>query len=658
MRINASPPMLAVCRSGADLDRLVTPQSLSVARLEAVFTRREQGALGLDLVFARGGEVAVIPAIRIAHEMLLERESSPFIWPRDAAALPESTLDAVEAAVLPWLEALAMTGQVNGEHVRRFSESLGVRDFELARNAGFAGAATFRDAAAAISPYVYAQRFAAGASVGVADARGANGAALLARSARRVHCDLGDAALNALAARWYGSAVSFGRVEEPREIGIGIAGTRVELRFDDSCEYAVQVATPVPSEILVSFDPEDAPPCRTFSVTCKERSPGRSSLLPAGDAPCGGSSGRVLLLHADVPMNQRGAEWDDRAELARRLAHEGFTVEMAPPAAAGDPSHFDLIHAFDLGRDPAIARYLGEGRRHGIPIVATAGFANDGGEFAWAAQVVNALMRVAQDETTLEQHLEMMALRRLAADRPTPAAHEAGAAYAAAVREALAVVDVLLTGTAAEERFAREHCAYSGEMRAVTAYAASADPEAIDELAGTWDFALAHTPIASNSNLFMLSRAAQKLDVPLVIAGPVGDALYFAYLREAFDGRTVLLPHATPAQVSGLYRRARVFADFSWSQPSLHRLVLAAAAGCNLAVAHASPAAGLWNSMVFTGDPAAIGSVEQALAAAWAAPRDPALAAAAARDGDPNRAFLDTVRAYGLAQTLRAGVPA
>ncbi|HZT11300.1 MAG TPA: hypothetical protein VFA29_00720 [Candidatus Baltobacteraceae bacterium] len=658
MRINANPTLPPVSRSSSDLARLVSAESLSVARLEAVFTRREQGALGLDLIFVRDGEIAVIPAIRIAHEMLLEREWSPFIWPREAAALPESTLDAVEAQVLPWLEALAMTGNVNGEQVRRFSELLEARDFELAREAGFAGAATFRDAAAAISPYVYAQRFASGATVGITDVRGASGAALLARSAQRVQCDLGDSALNALAARWYGSAVSFAPVQEPCDIGIGRAGTRVELRFDEAGPCVVQVATPVPSEIVVSFDPEDAPPCRSFSVTCKERSALRNTVLAASDVPCGGSSGRIMLVHADVPMNQRGAEWDDRAELARRLAHEGFTIEMAPPSAAADPSRFDLIHAFDLGRDPAIARYLAEGRRHGIPIVATAGFAGDGGEFAWAGQVVNALMRVAQDETTLVQHLQMMALRRLAADRPTPAAHEAAAAYAGAVREALSCVDVLLACTAAEERFAREQCAYGGQIRSVIAYAAAAEPEPVDELAGTWDFVLAHTPIASNANLLMLSRAAQALDVPLVVAGPVADALYFAYLREAFDGRTVLLPHATPAQVSALYRRARVFADFSWSQPSLHRLVLAAAAGCNLAVAQTSPAAALWNSMVYTADPAAIGSVEQALAAAWAAPADPGLAAAAGRDGDPNRAFVETVRAYGAAQSLRAGVPA
>ena len=208
MRINANAPLFAVWPQPEHLQAVVSAQTLSIARLEPVISPREQSAFALDLVFSRDGAMAVIPAIRVAQEMLVEPECSPLLWPAECArALGEDVVDAIEVRVLPWLYAIALARQVNDEAVRRFGDGITKAEFDHARELRFAGAARYADVAVAAAPYVYAGRFAAGCTVGVRDREGGTGAALLSRSAERVACDLGGDDRNAFAARWFGRSI-------------------------------------------------------------------------------------------------------------------------------------------------------------------------------------------------------------------------------------------------------------------------------------------------------------------------------------------------------------------------------------------------------------------------------------------------------------------
>ncbi|HEV3153030.1 MAG TPA: hypothetical protein VGZ02_04440 [Candidatus Baltobacteraceae bacterium] len=659
MRINANAPMLPVWRSDADLQRIVSPETLAVARVEPVFTRREQGALGLDLVFVRESEIAVIPAIRIAHEMLLEPECSPFIWPHCAKSLDAPRVSQIEEFLVPWLRARALTGQMNDELVRNFSDALDPAAFELARKACFIGAATYRDVAIAAAPYVYAMRFARNAGVGSRDAAGATGSMLLAQTAASVQCDLQDPAVRALAARWFGSEIfqtPAGRID----VGIGIEADGVEIRFDEAGRHVVTVATPVPSEFVVSFDPEDAAPCRTFSVTCKQQTVLRSSALPRVPAAVGGSGGRIAIVAAASAINERGAIADDANELARRLNAEGFTAHVLPPASVRLDTPYDLVHAFDVGRDSEFGTLLKEARRRSIPVVATAGLADATGEWSWASQVVNALMRSAQDEITLSDHLRMMSLRRLNTEQTHSFGGDPLPGYADSVRAALSAVDVLLVTGAYEEQLARERFGYSGPARTVPAYLNDDSPGApIDDLCGTWDFVFVHAAIVPNANLMLLARAAQELDLPLLIAGPVTDSLYFAHVREALDGRTIFVPHPSADQVAALYRRARVYADLAWWQSAVHRAARAAVNGCGVLVAQTSPAAALWPGGVACADPSDVASIRAGLSAAWQTRAPAGFALEVSSLCDPGRAFVETVTAYAQAQSAcAASLPA
>ncbi len=529
MRVNATPPAFPASRTAADLRRLVTPDLLAVARIEPVFTRREQASLCLDLTFSDGAEILALPAIRIAHEMLVERESSVLLWPHDcAAAVPADVLDAVEDRVLPWMLAQSLSRQMNTEIIRRFSDAVSERSFELARSAAFAGAAPYGDLAACAAPYYYARRFADAANIGINDRCGATGAALLAPFAQRVQCDLLDAELNALARAWFGRAI-FGPLEGSYEVGIQLEGSQVEIRFDGDEGQLVEVATPVPTEICVSFDPEDAPPVRSFRVMVKQKKNRRDCMLPAAPAVVGGSSGRILIVrHADS-IRDSLADGDDAAELQARLSAEGFTAELRSSTDARiDLSSVDLLHVFGAGETGHLP-LLDRARERSIPIVATAAMSNITAETRWGTGVTGALMRTAADETAMNHYMEMIAKRRLNTNESVPSDAEPVPGFDRGVRAVLSKVDLLLVSGAQEEQLMRTRFGYTGQSRFVPAYLpANQTFEPVDALAGTWDFILAHAPIAPYTNLSFLVRAARQAGMPLVIAGPVADSLYFA----------------------------------------------------------------------------------------------------------------------------------
>ncbi|MHB8356350.1 MAG: hypothetical protein ACYDDQ_06635, partial [Vulcanimicrobiaceae bacterium] len=80
MRYHSRHRVLDCWRDAGRLRRVVSAQTLVAARFEPLYQAiRLESAL--DLVFARDGELAVVPFVIVDGAMLQEIESSPLVWP-------------------------------------------------------------------------------------------------------------------------------------------------------------------------------------------------------------------------------------------------------------------------------------------------------------------------------------------------------------------------------------------------------------------------------------------------------------------------------------------------------------------------------------------------------------------------------------------------
>ena len=111
-----------------------------------------------------------------------------------------------------------------------------------------------------------------------------------------------------------------------------------------------------------------------------------------------------------------------------------------------------------------------------------------------------------------------------------------------------------------------------------------------------------------------------------------------------------------PAELSALYRRARVFADASWSARGLYRLARAGASGAALVAPSSGYARDVWAGRAVLADPGSAESIASALRHAWerADALGPAVAAETARACDPLASLKETLAAYQAAATAAA----
>lgn len=645
MRFHRRHPYLQHWLRDGNAATIVTEETLAFARLEPTLAGAS-GAAALDLIFSGGDAITVVPFIDVEPEMLLERERSPLIWPYACNMLSTGVLAALEERIVPWLQSLTLARQTNAEAVRAFDSAF--HDvFQAARDACFLGAAPYADVFAAAAPYVYAARFADGARVSVRDDRGGTGAALLGARAN-VCADLLEPQRNALARHWFGSPL-FGEAPEDADVGISRSGcapvrARITLTLDDAAgdSRTVTLARPVPNDVLLSFDPEDSAPAGEFGVRVAEPSPLREWSGAPADIPAGGSAGRILLLLREDWHSAPDADTDEALALAARLRAEGFTVRVASPTQlpAGEP--FDLVHAFTLDRAPEMSPTLERLRAAGTPVVATANFARTSLEAAWGPSLLRGVFAQKRDEAELEEFCSLIRARAIADDTQGPQDPQPFPGYDDAVRNALAHVNALLVGSAAEEAYVRERFGFMGSCVQTMPYCPPAEAVSPDAFAGTGDFVLVHAPVDWRAGVPLVVRAAVSQNLPVVVVGPPVDGFAYRALLELGGDLVRHAPRLDDAEMEGLYRRARVYADMAWAPYGLSRLARAAASGCRLAVSRQSRAAELFSN-VRVADPADEASVAAALSGAWhGAPAGPALAG--------QQPFLAIVSAYAAAQ--------
>lgn len=598
---------------------LMRADSLSVARCEPTVSEGVHGGAVLDLVFSGAGHTAVLPFVMVQAPFLVQRERTPLIWPDAARVLGADVLLALERLLIPWLQSRTLARQENEEIVRNFRPS-DEGSFEAARAAGLLGAARYGDLMPAFSPYVYAARFCAQRTVGIQDACGANGAAMLAARAKDVRADLCTPERNALAGAWFGIDI-FGEIAADYDVAVAPAGStlragvaRIALDSNEEEARIVHVASAVPTDVLVSFDPEDAPVARTFSVRALVQPEIRARESAAPRAAAGGSSGVILMLLREGFDNEPDADADEARELASRLRAEGFAVELRSPSALESDLRVDLVHAFGLA-DPGVPPVLQAMRGKGVPVVANTALATVPQEAAWGPNLLSAVYGRAADDAMLAEYLELIGLRKLSTETPV---------QPVPLGRALEYVDVAIAGAATEEAQLRDDYAFRGEVvRYAPSFEGATNPAAeIASLAGTAPFALAHAPVDWRTNSPLLARIAASHGVPLVLAGP---AVSLSALRAALQVAPELITHVprpSQAHLEALYRSARVYIDLSWAPLGLGRIARAAASGCRLLLSRASHAAQVWPSAA-QADPGSVDSMSSAFGQAWNAPQPP-----------------------------------
>lgn len=649
-------------RDGATLRRVVGVESMIAARMEPML--RQIGGFGvLDLTFARDGEIAVVPFVHVDGTMLADPEGPPLIWPASVAdALDDTVLDGIEAKIVPWLLAHFLGRRSIEEIVRTYGSEADMAIFAQAREYGFVGAAPYARAAVAAAPYFYAARFARDKRAIVCDAPpGANGIAILARSARTIVADLGDERANAAARTWFG-LTAFGAKRDtllydlaigPANAGLPPTAWRIEL--DSDAPYAIAIAEPVPADVLISFDIADSERAGGFAV----RAPEVPLRRPIGGfaAPTGGSGGQILIAIRDAAARSGDADADEAHALAARLRAEGFSVDVRPAASARDIERYDLVHAMTLTGIGDLGATIARAFAAGKPVVATAHLDDIAAEGVWGAGMSTGIHRVSTDAER-DEHLALFERRNVKAPGLDVSRQDPFPGYSEAVVGALKLCGALVVSGPAEERFVRG-LGFDGYVAPVGPCLPEAiEPEPIGHLTGPDDFVLVHAPIESRSNLLLLARAAMDADLPMLVLGAVVETEVLAMLREIADERIALIPEASPGEIEALYRRARVFADVGWVDYGAARRARSALSGAALLVANGHYVAELWRPGLWTADRASGSALRDGLLAAWSGFGSAEVRACAARVAvycDPVATLTGVVGAYARAQTVSPG---
>jgi hypothetical protein len=643
----------------ADRERarlLLQPQHLAVARLEPLLAWRYEAAL--DLIFERAGAFGAISLVVVDGAFLVERELSPFCWPANVAEIcSESTLREIESAVEPWLKSRVLARFENDELVRYLRDEPAIRAaFERARELNLCGAAPLDAMLPAIAPHVYAYRFARGRNVAVSGIEGASGAALLCGRAASVALDCGSESEDAFVRSWF-SLLDLSTIDPETRYGLAITeGSEVDaeivIRTGEFGGRVIPIAKPLPMSVMVSFDPDDSIRVGCFSVaTPANARVAAVSAIPRA-TPLGGSAGRVTLLVRDGWRQAADADTDTILALRRRLKDEGFQTNVAEAHGALDPASVDLLHVVGVRHAEQIGHILEPIRAANVPIVCTPYLDDVKAEADWGSQITSFALMSSDDVAQLDLYLGAIATRRLVANG-VPALPNGQPKANDAIRKVIDAAGAVIASCDEEASVIRDLYGYGGSLSVVGDLVESRNAADACALAGSDDYVLAHGPIDHRNGIVLLAMAAERLDLPIVIVGPVASAEAYQRLTAIAGDGTRYIPQSACSldEIEGLYARARVYADVSWSGRGLARFARAGGYGAGLLGSINGYAKDVWEGLAAAADPASLESIAEALRTAWdAAPgRRSAIAARTALRFDQAAAARGIAQAYELA---------
>jgi hypothetical protein len=569
IRTTVEAPFFGLWRDAKLLRALGRPQNLTTARYEPIL-HRQLGSGHLDLLFESGAQSCILGGIRLDAANLITRERSPFIWPAHlAAALDYRDLDAIEKFVTPWLRSIARARPMVQESIRRFAPST---RFDRARDADLVGAAQLARTLPRLAPFVYARRFAADAHVLISCTEAALAQAVLvdiagvvetARDRETAGDERDD---DAFSRAWYGTPA------RPRSSGtpdIIIADSHAArdavvvletAPADDSTASFVDVPSPVPWDLLFSFDAADAPAVTRFTVSAVEPAIRRSEPLPPARA-AGASSGTIVLALSAEALALRGADVEEAEILGSWLTAAGFRVHVASRTSDAALADAQLVHIFGDRFDSHTvsfgerARQLGVGYVFDVPPIAPdpSSFPEENFPFVY---------RAAVDDADIDENLTAYEQRRIDSRGPQQPSRTGQVLAEARFAElTLWAAGVLCVEEDLDALQAVLPAAAAGRIIARGVFAL-AEPAAgvIGHLVPRRPFAFVHAAIAARSHCLYAAVAAQRLELPLVLAGPVYD-LDYLYLLRAMAPSAIVLADAQAQTVSALYRAAAIWVD-------------------------------------------------------------------------------------------------
>lgn len=198
-------------------------------------------------------------------------------------------------------------------------------------------------------------------------------------------------------------------------------------------------------------------------------------------------------------------------------------------------------------------------------------------------------------------------------------------------RKVAACASVLLPNAAGEARMVQEDLGVSTPCQVVPNGADPAFYHAMpDEFVAKFkisDFVLCCARISPRKNQLVLVKATRGLGVPVVFIGSINDPFYLDTCKKEADSCHYFLGYMSQSQIASAYAAAKVHVLPSWFEtPGLASLE-AAMAGCAIVSTDRGTAREYFGDLAWYCDPCDVGSVREAVVAAYRAPRNPALAA-------------------------------
>jgi hypothetical protein len=647
MRFHRAFSELAIPLGAKPQGEIASAETLTAVRFEPI-VRAGKGAGLVDLHFRRDDRRTVVPFVIVDVAMLEARERDVLVWPQFAS---ESGLvtDQIEDRLADWLADYAASDSLGIEGWHVFGDASDEAAFAAARAAGFLGAAPLEDVVRRAAPYVFARRHGRGRDVTIAARDAALGAAILAPVARRIRVVDGDPA----ALAWYAPLVTGDVIENDVVVVdadhgavLGDQEPVTTIDLDDGPGLRVEPAPTVPVDVLFDFSAHVLRGERPFWVRAKKEPKTVAPLIP--DAPAtGGSAGRILFGLRTGALRFGGADVDLAMTIAQGLRDEGFTVDVIDDPSAARELAPDLIHAFGLVDPTAAAAYATAATTLEVPFALHALY--DAAAFGggWGATVAPYCYRFAHDEATVQNFLGMMRDRRLAVNEVrAEAPFHPNPRWESDSKAAVVRADVVFVTGEGEARAVRE---LAGVDSIVVPIPIPPAPEAaaVAGLVGEEPYVFVHGPIEASQNQLQAARAAQRADLPLVIAGPIVDGEYAALIRAFAGDRTIVVGEPEPALVEGLYRAAEVFLDVAWLGCGLARAIRAVSRGSALALSNRMHASDLGLAeFAQEVDPGDVESIARGLGDAWYLRREEGQRFAEAR--------LDLAARSGVRQVTRA----
>lgn len=292
-----------------------------------------------------------------------------------------------------------------------------------------------------------------------------------------------------------------------------------------------------------------------------------------------------------------------------------YSGDLAP-----DLEGYDLVHLFNLTRVAETAAQCENAVRRGKPVVVSPIYWNP-------------------EEYILHEspRLQAALLKYWRQDDPLR-------------RRVVQSAAMLLPNAEAEMRVIERDLGVTAPFRVVPNAAdpafARADAREFLSRFGLTDFVLCCARISPRKNQLTLVRATRGLGFPVVFIGPVNDPFYLEACRKEADQSHHFLGFMPQTQLGSAYAAARVHVLPSWFEtPGLASLE-AALAGCNIVSTDRGTAREYFGDLAWYCDPADVGSIREAVTAAYRAPRRRELAAVVRTRFTWERAARETAEAY------------